>query len=201
MPDQSTLMSFCKQCDQPFVPTATRKQFCSISCRSKYTNHHRAKPNRISPHGYVQILNRDYPHNGRPQYQMEHRLVMEAHLGRPLLQEEVCDHLNGDKTDNRIENLSLTTQSEHMRRHVRDGHKFWLYSDQTGDNHYLRKDPSRIRRGEQSTTPKLTEAEVIEIRRRYAAGGVNQTELGREFGVTSMNIWQIVHRKSWQHIP
>jgi len=49
-------------------------------------------------------------------YILEHRWVMEQHLGRYLRPEEVVHHINGDPTDNRIENLQLfASQSQHIR--------------------------------------------------------------------------------------
>lgn len=55
--------------------------------------------------------------------------------------------------------------------------------------------------GERSTHAKLTEAQVIEIRRRYANTGETVTVLGKAFGVAQCTVSQIVHRRIWTHIP
>lgn len=50
-------------------------------------------------------------------FQDEHRYVMEKHLKRKLKDNEVVHHINGDKSDNRIENLQVMTLSEHSSLH------------------------------------------------------------------------------------
>ena len=48
---------------------------------------------------------------------LEHRVLMERHIGRRLTAEEVIHHVNGDKKENRIENLMIMTRAEHMDEH------------------------------------------------------------------------------------
>ena len=48
---------------------------------------------------------------------LEHRFVMEQHIGRSLRSGEVVHHINEDRLDNRIENLQLMTKGEHATHH------------------------------------------------------------------------------------
>jgi hypothetical protein len=56
-------------------------------------------------------------------------------------------------------------------------------------------------RGERSARARLTAQAVAEIRRRYAAGGISQTQLAAEFGVGSSCISRLVRGLGWSHIP
>lgn len=60
----------------------------------------------------------DHPNAPSGGWMMEHRLVMEAKVGRLLKSSEVVHHINHDSLDNRPENLELcASKGEHLAAH------------------------------------------------------------------------------------
>ena len=68
--------------------------------------------------GYVKI--KVAADRNRRNFVLEHRFVMERHIGRPLLKHEDVHHINGVRDDNRLENLQLWESSHPSGQRIRD---------------------------------------------------------------------------------
>lgn len=126
-PNQIFNCVVCRKRVETYVsPSAVAKglavnKYCSRTCARRHLSgerHHAWKGGRlIDRNGYVIVLAPDHPNAKSIGYVFEHRLVMEKHLGRYLTRQEVVHHKNGNRSDNRIENLELFASNAEHKRH------------------------------------------------------------------------------------
>lgn len=69
-----------------------------------------------------------------------------------------------------------------------------------GEKHWTKQFGKRIARGNSSPVARLTEAQVLAIRARYALGWKNKTRLGKEYKIDNSVITDILNREIWTHI-
>jgi hypothetical protein len=109
-----------------------------------------------------------------------HQLVLEAFIG-PRSKGHVCNHIDGNPSNNALENLEWVTWQRNAEDSVERGTKFLL-------------------QGEAHPGARFTTAQILAIR-EFAATGMSYAKIGRYFDTYATTISRIVRRKAWKHIP
>jgi HNH endonuclease/Homeodomain-like domain len=117
-----------------------------------------------------------YDHHGSRHQLAAHRVIWESAHG-PIPDGLEVNHINGDKADNRIQNLEVVAPSENQRHAHRLGLK-------------------RGVRGAANVLAKLEPDVVREIRDRYASGH-RQCDIADTLGVSRPQVSRIVRRLTW----
>lgn len=117
--------------------------------------------------------------NDERKYYLTHRLVLTVFVSPPPFEKAQCNHKNGIRDDNRLENLEWVTASQNQ-----------LYS-------YAMF--GRDTRGEKNSRAKLTEEQIKEIR-ALLQQRVAQRLIAEQFKISQSLVSAINVRKSWGHI-
>lgn len=116
--------------------------------------------------------------NGKTKFTGIHRLIASAFIPNPENKPEV-NHKDGNKHNNSIDNLEWNTSSENKK-------------------HAFNIGLNPRRKGEKHNTAKLTEKEVLEIRK--IGNTMTQKDIAKIYGVNHQAIYKILKRQRWTHI-
>lgn len=113
-----------KRCNNDVSHFCSTCPVASLAGKSGLPAHRKMLSKRIgekslTENGYVRVyVSNTHPFsNGYCGSILEHVLVMENHLGRALIKGEVVHHIDGNKTNNDIQNLDLLTVQQHNSCH------------------------------------------------------------------------------------
>jgi hypothetical protein len=124
--------------------------------------------------------------NGREDNLLVHRVVAMAFCKTDDSRTYV-NHKNGNRCDNRADNLEWVTMSENHLHAFRE-----LGRPLTG--------VAKTSKGTGNVKAKLADSDIAAIRLRYAAGGISQQRIASDYGVSQVTISLIIRNAIWTHV-
>lgn len=114
---------------------------------------------------------------GKSKTYLVHRVVAQVHLSNPDGKPEV-NHKDGNKSNNAVWNLEWVTSQENVNHSV---------------------DTGLVKRGSDRPNSKLSDSDVIEIR-RLRETGMNYYEIGKRFNIAYQTAHKVCSRQTYTHI-
>ena len=108
-----------------------------------------------------------------------HRMVAEAFHGKPPAEHEV-NHIDGNKFNNRADNLEWVTHKANT-----------MHAGRTG----------LMPRGARNPISKLRRDQVNLVRQLYKFGGCLQREIGAVFGISQTCVGHLLRGNTWSYVP
>jgi hypothetical protein len=146
---------------------------------------------RKNPQGYART---ELILNGLRKGVKLHRLVAEYFIPNPGMKKHV-NHIDFNRSNNCVENLEWTTPKENFWHSAKEG-RMDKFLNSMGKN----KQHLVHGKGEACLHAKITEKQVIEIRKKFKPYKYTKKMLAKEYKITEHAISDIIFRKSWKHV-